>query len=239
MGLLRRLGYRGVSLRELLAQIDSGGPGGRLVALTFDDGYQDTVDVAAPILAEHGFTASVYIVPECVGSKASWDGAAAAPLAGWSDLGMLVDAGWEIGMHSRSHTTALDMLQGLELELEVRGGLENAQERLGTRIDSFAFPYGRYSDDAIACLRSAGYRAAVTSEHGTLRAGMEGFALPRYEIKRRDTLLEFWLIVAAGLPLRRRATLFRFGPTGWGGRVTRAPGVSAPAETAASERDAA
>jgi peptidoglycan/xylan/chitin deacetylase (PgdA/CDA1 family) len=242
MNFLRRLGYRGVSLRELLAHVDSGAPSGRLVALTFDDGYQDTIDVAAPILAEHGFTASLYIVPDYVGGAAGWDGGdAAAPLAGWSDLRSLVEAGWEVGLHSRSHTAQFDSLEGLELDLEIRGGLERARERLETEIDSFAFPYGRYSDAAITCLRAAGYRAALTSEDGPVRATADRFTLPRYEIKRRDTLLEFWLIVAAGLPLRRRATLFRFGPAGWGARRPE-PAVSAADESAVPsdrERDAA
>lgn len=242
MSLLRRLGYRGVSVRELLQQIDSGEPNGRLVALTFDDGYQDTVDIAAPILAEHGFTATVFIVPDHVGGVASWEReGSATPLAGWNDLRKLVNAGWEIGSHSRSHPLGFDRLEGLELDLEVRGGLEDARERLETEIDSFAFPYGRHSDAAVSCLQAAGYRAALTNGDGPLPATIDRFTLPRYEIKRRDTLLEFWLIASAGLPLRRRATLFRFAPAGWGRRQP-ATDVGLPAESDVAsdrERDAA
>ena len=57
--LLRRLGLRGVSLRELLAASDRGTAAG-LVGLTFDDGYADFLDHAVPVLARHGMTATLY-----------------------------------------------------------------------------------------------------------------------------------------------------------------------------------
>lgn len=213
MALLKRLGYRGVSVRALLASIDAGRPDGKLIAITFDDGYWDTVAVAAPILAEFGFTATVYIVTGRVGGHADWDaGAEPALLAGWEELAWLAASGWEIGMHTHSHPARLDLLRGPDLDHEVRGGLDAARDRLGVPIDSFAFPHGNYSPATLAAVRAAGFRAALTVAPGAVTAGIPRFTLPRYEVKRRDTLAEFALMVTTGIALRRRATLARLLP---------------------------
>ena len=72
MGALRRAGLRGVSMRTLLTT-----PPGRLrdrmVGLTFDDGYCDFADVAVPILDEHGFDATVYVVTGRLGGTNDWE----------------------------------------------------------------------------------------------------------------------------------------------------------------------
>lgn len=214
MALLKRLGYRGVTVRELLDRLDTGWPADKLVAITFDDGYRDTVEVAAPILARFGFTATVYIVTGKVGGHAGWDaGGDPAPLAGWDDLARLVEAGWEVGMHTYSHPARLDLLRGPDLEREVSGGLDDARACLGTRIDSFAFPHGNYSRATLAAVRAAGFRAALTVAPGAVTAAAPRFTLPRYEVKRRDTLPEFALTVTTGIAPRRRATLARLLPS--------------------------
>lgn len=69
MRLLAKLGYQGISLAELLDRFAAGRPADKAIAITFDDGYRDTVEVAAPILARLGFTATVYVVPDYVDRK--------------------------------------------------------------------------------------------------------------------------------------------------------------------------
>lgn len=213
MALLKKLGYRGVAVRELMAAIDRGESPEKLVGLSFDDGYLDTIESSLPILDHFGFTASIYVVPDAIGTETKWESeGASTPLANWSDLRKLVAAGWEIGMHSRSHPARFDLLTGMELELEIRSGVIRIEEQLDTRVDTFAYPHGHFSDEALEIIEKAGYRAALTSDAGTVTAESHRFKLPRYEIKRRDTLAEFAFLMLTGIPLRRRATLFRFGP---------------------------
>jgi peptidoglycan/xylan/chitin deacetylase (PgdA/CDA1 family) len=171
------------------------------------------------------------VVPDAVGGETHWEApGAAAPLASWSELRKLVDAGWEIGLHSRSHPARLDLLTGPELELEVRGGLQRAPAQLGAAIETFAFPHGHYSDEALALIKRAGYRAALTRDPGVVRAATPRFKLPRYEIKRRDSLLEFAFLMLTGVALRRRSTLLRLFPANLKG-LSRVPGRQpAPAD---------
>lgn len=53
--------YDLVSLDEALARMQAGTSEYPFLALTFDDGYRDTADVALPILARHGAPFTVYV----------------------------------------------------------------------------------------------------------------------------------------------------------------------------------
>src|SRR5689334_20380832 len=66
---LAQRGYRGVSLCEYLRQTDEQpSKVGRLVALTFDDGYLDNLTYALPLLEKFGFSATIFVVAEYIGT---------------------------------------------------------------------------------------------------------------------------------------------------------------------------
>ena len=64
-------------------------PGEAAIALTFDDGYRDVLEHGLPVLREHGFPSTVFVVPGAIaGDRAfSWYAPGAMPpLAGWDEL---------------------------------------------------------------------------------------------------------------------------------------------------------
>jgi peptidoglycan/xylan/chitin deacetylase (PgdA/CDA1 family) len=106
--------------------IDSPWPGDceGAVSLTFDDGSQSQLEIAVPILEEHGLTGTFYINPRGDDWKQR--------LAPWCEVAL---AGHEIGNHSISHicsrnfgwgarktleTTTLDEMEADVLEAERR-----------------------------------------------------------------------------------------------------------------------
>ncbi len=58
---LKAQGYALVSMDEAVARIRAGGEGEPFVALTFDDGYRDTADVALPVLEKHAAPFTVFV----------------------------------------------------------------------------------------------------------------------------------------------------------------------------------
>ncbi|MEY2622719.1 MAG: hypothetical protein RIT26_2539, partial [Pseudomonadota bacterium] len=72
MAMLRALGYQGLSMRDLEPYLE-GRKQGRVVGITFDDGYQNNFDHALPILRRHGHTATCYAVSGLIGQSNVWD----------------------------------------------------------------------------------------------------------------------------------------------------------------------
>jgi peptidoglycan/xylan/chitin deacetylase (PgdA/CDA1 family) len=63
-----RAHFRPLSLGELASSIERGTVPPRAVAVTFDDGYRDTLEAAKPALERHGIPATVFVAAGYVGS---------------------------------------------------------------------------------------------------------------------------------------------------------------------------
>src|SRR5262249_41585587 len=151
---LRRLGYRSVSPLDVAAR---GCPApGRGVAITFDDGYLDTLALALPLLLEFGFTAAGYVVSGAPGGLAKWT--TPAPLMDWGEIREWLAAGMDIGSHSASHAD-LTTLGTEQLGDEVGRSKAVLEDRLGVPVRSFAYPFNRVTRAALDAVAEAGYDA--------------------------------------------------------------------------------
>jgi peptidoglycan/xylan/chitin deacetylase (PgdA/CDA1 family) len=163
LALLRRLGYRSVSPVAVADALRGGVPlPPRTVALTFDDGYADTLTVALPLLVEHGFTATCYLVAGAVGRTSHWT--EPAPLMDWDGVRDWLAAGMEVGAHSVTHPD-LTGVGGARLAAEVTGARQRLEDRLGIPIASFAYPFNLHDARTDAAVEAAGYRAACAGVH--------------------------------------------------------------------------
>ena len=92
----------------------------------------------------------------------------------------------EIGAHSLSHPM-FPFCREDQVEIEVRDSKDNLEALLGSRIDSFAYPFGKYTPKAVEAVRGCGYKAAVTTQDGLVQAGDDPFLLKRVNVFRDDT----------------------------------------------------
>ena len=209
VALLARRGYRGVPVREALAERD-----GPTVAITFDDAYRSVLELAKPILDRHGMRASVYAPTDWVGrtDPMTWPGIdqwlggpheRELTCMTWDQLGELEEAGWEVGSHTRSHPRLSRVADDAELLDELEGSRVACEEGLGRPCASIAYPYGDHDERVVEAAGRAGYRYALTLP-GRLHAERE-LAWPRVGIYHVDRGTRFRLKVAR--PMRRlRAT---------------------------------
>src|SRR5882724_221027 len=66
---LRSAGYRTISLDEALNGLQARADLAKSVVLTFDDGYRDFYTEALPILKQHGFTATLFLLSDRIGNS--------------------------------------------------------------------------------------------------------------------------------------------------------------------------
>ena len=166
MKILAALGYRGVTLQEALmrtaAPRTTSGP--EPIVLTFDDGYLDNYEHAAPILEEQGFRATIYFVAERMGSRVDWT---EDPLWGGHALmdpgkaRELVEKGFEAGSHTLTHPD-LARLPEAEARREIAESRPRLSDLLSTPVTTFCYPYGSFLPIHAGMVREAGYHAART-----------------------------------------------------------------------------
>lgn len=183
---LRRRGLRGVSMAALLAEPTRTD----LVGLTFDDGYADFLDHALPVLREHDFGATLFVLPGRLGGDNAWDplGPRKALLTA-DGIRQAAEAGVEIGSHGLTHVdlTEADDLRLKSETVESRAVLE---ELTGAPVAGFCYPYGTVDQRAVDAVRDAGYTYACAIDPGPLTGPL---ALPRLHIGQNDTAVRLFL----------------------------------------------
>lgn len=157
-----------VSLRSMVDKLERHEDLPNELAITFDDGYRDNHDIAAPILEEFGLTATFFITTDAIGSKDIpwWDKGSSAPhpYMEWQQVRSLRDRGFDIGSHTRTHPD-LGVVSGDAAREEILGSRSILEDRLGETVDLFAFPYGydtHMSDANRALVKEGGYRCCCS-----------------------------------------------------------------------------
>jgi len=167
------------------------------VLVTIDDGFKSLLTAAVPVLARHRIPAVAFIPVGKVGG----DEDGSEPHLTWAELAIVAQAGVTIGSHSWSHRSFARLPRERMQEEAVRSR-EVLEDRLGSRISAFAYPFGTradYSREAAAVLEASGYACAFTSQHEALRPGMHRFMLPRIKIEGGEGLATFRRVCRGGL----------------------------------------
>jgi peptidoglycan/xylan/chitin deacetylase (PgdA/CDA1 family) len=221
---LRAGGYQALTVADLAAAMTSGAPlPAKPVVLSFDDGTADFYEVALPLLAEHGFTATLFATSGWMrgaGGRARCRNAPSGTLS-WDQLRAIAGAGIEIGGHTVSHPQ-LDQLPPDLLSKELADSKAELEDQLGRRVSGVAYPFGYSSRLVRAHAARAGYAYGCAVGNRVATAGADPFALPRLTISRTTRLRGFAKTVAARkLPLEFAG--YRMLTLGWAAvRKTRA-----------------
>jgi peptidoglycan/xylan/chitin deacetylase (PgdA/CDA1 family)/GT2 family glycosyltransferase len=168
------------------------------VVVTFDDGYDDNLELAAPALRRRRVPATLFLVSGRMGETNAWTAQgplAGRPLATW-DAARAALPVLAAGAHTRTHPR-LTELEPAAAEQEVAGSRADLERALGTPVEHFAYPYGKRSPEVEAVVRRAGFASAC----GTV-AGMNGPATSLFDLRRLEVVgttrlwrfaLELWL----------------------------------------------
>ncbi|MFF7972983.1 polysaccharide deacetylase family protein [Streptomyces sp. NPDC007905] len=190
MALIGDLGLTPVTTADLAARWRSGRPlPGRPVLVTFDDGYEGVHRHALPVLAKHGFPATLFVSTGWI--RGAYDtGGGLDTMLDWQQVRDLADTGAEIGGHSHTHPQ-LDQLDDAALRAELVRSTEILTGELGSRPLSFAYPYGYSSRRVRHAVREAGYAQALAVGNSLARRRQGPYALRRVTVRRSTGVEEF------------------------------------------------
>ncbi|HEX6280085.1 MAG TPA: polysaccharide deacetylase family protein [Pyrinomonadaceae bacterium] len=181
---LSEAGYRTTTMAELTECVTSDRwPSEKTVVLTFDDGFENFLTIAAPLLREFSFNATVYLVTDHCGGFNDWGGNPSelprSRLLSWSQVKELADEGIEFGSHTATHPD-LTALDADAAEAEISRSKIAIEDAIGREVTSFAYPYGRNNG---AVQRSVGklYTSACSTNLGKVTRRSDRYRLERID----------------------------------------------------------
>lgn len=187
MKFLSETGWNVVALNDLARMLPDRRPiSEKTAVLTFDDGFQNFYTEAFPVLEEYGFTATVFLVTDCVGKHNFWenkeDGSTGMPLGkllSWDEIKELSKSGIDFGAHSVSHPdlTKIPLEEARREIIESKSAIE---QHLGTAAATFAYPYGHFNEQVKEIVKD-NFAAAVSTNLGKVTTGNDIHALKRLD----------------------------------------------------------
>jgi peptidoglycan/xylan/chitin deacetylase (PgdA/CDA1 family) len=173
MQYLRDRGYTTIKPIDLINFFDAGGTlPGKPVLLTFDDGYDDFGNVAAPILREYGYYATAFIPAGLVDNTGYMNWGKIMEIAGWGTI--------SLSNHTWSHRNVAAGRDTVEREITTAD--KQLSDRGLNQAKVFAYPYGLSSPTGIAVLGEDNYRLAFTTTPGAILCKEMRLTLPRLRI---------------------------------------------------------
>lgn len=172
-------GYRLCSMRNYLSMNETERK--YSIVCTFDDGYRGVLKHALPSMKRYGFTATVYVCTDYIGKCNDWnykDRVRRIHLS-YDELEELIKEGWEIGSHGKSHRSLL-RLNDEEVISELAESKDLLEKNLGI-VDSYAYPYGDYSDFIMKLVRKY-YTNAMLLTQGGVHINVDSHRIRRYYI---------------------------------------------------------
>jgi peptidoglycan/xylan/chitin deacetylase (PgdA/CDA1 family) len=179
MRFLKRHRYNVISFDDLIEGLNKGHVFQKdTVVIQFDDGFEDNYTNAFPVLKEYEFPAIVFLVSDLIGVDKSF--------LTWEQVKEMEKYNFVAGAHTRTHAY-LPNLTNDQIREEIAGSKRVIEEKLGHRVDYFAYPSGGFNISAKEIAKEAGFKAAVTTNRGKDRLNRDFFELKRIRMNEDDS----------------------------------------------------
>jgi peptidoglycan/xylan/chitin deacetylase (PgdA/CDA1 family) len=140
---------------------------------TFDDGWLGTFNYAAPILAKYNFKGTAYVYKQAVTEE--WDDSMSL-----NQLNQLYNKyGWDISNHTVTHLDSGDTANPVQIAALVKEYKANQDwlvKNWPRGAYNIAYPYGKYSSELVADLKTIGAKTGRTFNELNYSAGLQAMS---------------------------------------------------------------
>jgi peptidoglycan/xylan/chitin deacetylase (PgdA/CDA1 family) len=197
-GLLER-GFRAWTLRQAIAAYNAGERiPENVFVVTFDDGYENNLRQALPVLEEVGVPATVFIATAYLDSERpypfdNWDaaGSSRVPAESWRPLttAQCRELGSheliELGAHTHTHGAFAGREEAFRRDLATC--LDILDERFGVTRPTFSFPFGLTTPEMIEIAKESGVICSLQTRPERVSAASDPFHWGRFTCSDLDT----------------------------------------------------
>jgi peptidoglycan/xylan/chitin deacetylase (PgdA/CDA1 family) len=175
-----------MAVNERIGQDD----GGRYVAVTFDDGFENFYEHALPELVKRKIPATMFMISGAIG-KAFGQSGSPEKMMSLEQLRNLPDS-VTIGSHTLSHPL-LPSIAVEEAAREITLSRERLEQQLNRKILLFSFPFGAFNEKLVEICREAGYQSVFSTLPKFAFIEPDEFVTGRVRVDPTDWPLEFKL----------------------------------------------
>jgi peptidoglycan/xylan/chitin deacetylase (PgdA/CDA1 family) len=159
------------------------------VCITFDDGFEDNYIHLFPLLKKHQIKVTLFAARQSI-----FPG---KPMLNESQIKEMSDSGLvEFGGHTQTHLD-LTVTESTMAEAEIQENKQWLEAVTGKFCNTFAYPFGKYTERDILILKRLGFTSAFSCERA-IRPVSDPFQIPRLYVNGKIRLFQFPLLLSRG-----------------------------------------
>ena len=190
MNFMKKKGFNTINLNQL-HQNDK-----NKFIITFDDGYEDVLINALPILKKFNFKAICFFVTDYLNLHNKWDQHKSDFVLLKTMSKIQVDEqlknGMKIGSHTASHKNLIKINEDEKIS-EISRSKNFFKEEFNIDVKFFSYPYGSYNNETVKIIKKY-YKFAVTTKRSRYKKNkFNEYLLPRVHVNKNDSLIKFFL----------------------------------------------
>ena len=180
MQYLKDNNFNVIPLDELITSLQAGQPlTDKTVAITFDDGYKNNYEEAAPILEKFDYPYTIFVNPELIDEGKSY-------VMTWQQLKELSKKGALISNHTQIHNYLHRKQPGETEEVwlartkeDILSAQQRIKEEIGHDYKYLAYPYGEFNNSLQQLVKSLGF-VGIGQHSGAVGIHSDFTRLPRF-----------------------------------------------------------
>ena len=150
------------------------------ITITFDDGYRDTLTIAAQTLADKKLPFTVFVSSTNITSGNS-------KFLNQQELIELSNiSGATIGSHGHAHTH-LAKMPPQDVTSDLKHSKDWLEQIVQKPVTTLSYPHGSYNNDVVRIASEIGFEFAATSKWGVFEVGTKKLEIPRIDIWSQDS----------------------------------------------------